>query len=331
MMSWDIAQKYVDAFLTETKIERPSITFMGGEPFLAFQLISQVVAYVSSKYSERKVDYTIVTNGTLVHGAIQEWIKENENDVHVVLSLDGLGEMHDKNRNDSLRLIDLDFFRSLQKPVLNSVFTPETVGHLSETIIELHEQGFYVKGFIADGELWSVEHTEIIAEQLMQLITYYLEHPETSPISLLTQPLHYLTSSESVRRCGTETFSEVSVSADGRLWACHRCSPFENHGTWAIPEKYLELTNARHLLPECETCLLEKICNACPASNASIKDNHPQAETTCNIRKLLFKANAYFSLSMLASEHDYVALRHLSVKKKKMLAESSQTILEYLS
>lgn len=331
MMSWDTAQRYIDKFLTRTKKNRPSITFMGGEPFLAFQLISQVVAYVSSEYSERNVSYTIVTNGTLVHGAIQEWIKGHENDVHIVLSLDGLGETHNKNRNGSLRLIDLDFFRSLQKPVLNSVFTPETVGHLSETVIELHEQGFYVKGFIADGEPWSIEHTGIIAEQLMRLITYYLEHTETCPISLLAQPLHYLTLSEPVRRCGSETFSEVSVSADGRLWACHRCSPFENHGTWAIPEKYLELTNARHLLPECETCLLEKICNACPASNASIKDNQPQAETMCNIRKLLFKANAYFSLSMLASEHDYVALRHLSVEKKKMLAESSRTILEYLS
>ena len=129
----------------------------------------------------------------------------------------------------------------------------------------------------------------------------------------------------------TDDFSEVSVSADGSKWACHRCSPFENHGTWTIPEKYISLKNARYLLPACETCFLEKICNACPASNASIKDNFPLAETMCNIRKLLFKANAYFSISMLTNNIEYAALRHLTSDKTRLLADSAKTILEKLS
>lgn len=331
IMSWDTAKKYIDTYLTLTEIECPSITFMGGEPFLVFQLIKQIVAYVSTKYLEKKVDYTIVTNGTLVHGVIQEWIKENEDYIHVVLSLDGLGDNHNKNRSGSLRMIDLDFFRSLRKPVVNSVFTPDTIRQLAETVIELHEYGFYVKGFIADGESWNGEHIELIAQQLMILITYYLEHPDIQPVSLLSQPLYYLTSSQAVRRCGTELFSEISISPDGSLWACHRCSPFENNGTWAIPKKYLGLTNARYLLPHCKDCLLEKICNACPASNASIKDNQKLAETMCNIRKLLFKANAYFSLSMLAAEQNYTVHNHLSTEKKKLLEESAKAIIEYLS
>lgn len=330
-MSWDIAKKHIDTYLTIAEVECPSITFMGGEPFLAFQLIKQIVAYIALEYIEKKVCYTIVTNGTLVRGAIQKWIKEHEGCVNVVLSLDGLGETHDHNRNESLRMIDLAFFRSLQKPVINSVFATNTIHKLAETVIELHQQGFHIKGFIADGEPWSDEHIGIIAEQLMQLITFYLEHPDIYPFSLLSQPLYYLEYSKPIRRCGTEQFSEVSVSADGSLWACHRCSPFESHGTWAIPEKYTGLTNARHLLPLCGDCFLEKICNACPASNASIKDNHQLAETMCNIRKLLFKANAYFVLSMLASNHDYVVLQHLTTEKKTLMAESASKIIENLS
>lgn len=330
-MSWEVAKKNIDTYLSTTEVKRPSITFMGGEPFIAFRLIKQIVAYVDEEYRTHKVSYTVVTNGTLVHGEIQDWIKINEDKVHVILSLDGLGDTHNKNRSNSLNKIDIEFFRSLKRPVVNSVFTLDTIKYLANTVIELHEKGFNIKAFIADGEQWGAGHIGMIAEQLMQLITFYLDHPTIYPVSLLSQPLYYLLTSDHIRRCGTDDFSEVSVSADGSIWACHRCSPFENHGTWTIPEKYLSLKNARYLLPACETCFLENICNACPASNASIKDNVQLAETMCNIRKLLFKANAYFSISMLTNNIEYAALRHLTADKKRLLADSAKKILEKLS
>lgn len=332
-MSWETAKKNIDTYLSTTEVGQPSITFMGGEPFLAFRMIEQIVDYIAQEYSMYKMNYTIVTNGTLVHGEIQDWIRANENNVHVILSLDGLGETHNQNRCNSLDKIDLAFFQSLKRPVVNSVFTPDTVMYMADTVKQLHDKGFYIKAFIADGEPWSSEHIGMIAAQLTQLIEYYLAHPDISPVSLLSQPLYYLLSTEQVRRCGTEKFSEVSVSVDGAMWACHRCSPFENHGTWKIPEKYIMLHNARYLLPTCETCFLEKICNACPASNASIMDDSTLAETMCDIRKLLFKANAYFSVSMLTRNNstEYVALRHLSAEKKNLLASSAKEIIENLS
>lgn len=329
-MTWECAKQHIDTFLTTSEIERPSITFMGGEPFIAFELIKDCVAYIATAYTDMLISYTIVTNGTLVHGELQDWIVEHEDTVQVLLSLDGLGEEHNLNRCQSLKNIDLDFFRHLRKPIVNTVFTPKTICKMAETTILLHQQGFHVKGFIADGELWRYEHIGIIAEQLMKLVAYYTENPDIAPMSLLGQPLYYLTSELPIRRCGTEKFEEVSISVDGQQWACHRCSPFENHGTWKIPEKYLGLINARHLLEECDSCFLEKICNACPASNAAIKDNKELSQTMCGIRKLLFKANAYFALSMLASEKGYIALRALTNEKKLHLAESAKQILEQL-
>ena len=297
---------------------------------MAFDLIKDSVDYIATTYSNTPISYTIVTNGTLVYGELQDWIVEHEDKVQVVLSLDGLGEEHDLNRCQSLKHIDLDFFRHLRKPIVNTVFTPETISKMAETTTELHQHGFFVKGFIADGELWKSEHIGVIAEQLMKLVTYYTENPDVAPMSLLGQPLFYLTSEQLVRRCGTERFEEISVSPDGQQWACHRCSPFENHGTWKIPEKYIGLINARHLLEECDSCFLEKICNACPASNAAMKDDKEVSQTMCDIRKLLFKANAYFALSMLASEKDYVALRTLTNEKKLHMAESAKKIMEEL-
>lgn len=327
-MTWECAKQYIDTFLSTSESEHPSITFMGGEPFIAFSLISDCVAYIATAYPAVAIRYTIVTNGTLVHGKIQDWILENESAVQVVLSLDGLGEEHNLNRSQSLNAIDLNFFGHLQKPIVNSVFTPLTIEKMADTTIQLHREGFFVKGFIADGEQWRSEHVDLIADQLMKLITYYLDHQDIAPMSLLGMPLYYLTSDQPVRRCGTEKFEEISVAADGQLWACHRCSPFENHGTWKIPDKYLDLINACHLLDECSICFLEKICNACPASNAAIKDERRLSQIMCSIRKLLFKANAYFALSMLASDKDYISLRTLSNEKKQHLTDSAKMILE---
>lgn len=329
-MTWVCAKQHIDKFLSTSESEHRSITFMGGEPFIAFPLISNCVEYITAAYPDVPINYTIVTNGTLVHGKIQDWILENESTVQVVLSLDGLGEEHNQNRCQSLHAIDLSFFRHLKKPIVNTVFTPDTIGKMADTTTQLHQAGFFIKGFIADGELWESEHVDLIASQLMKLIVYYLDHQSIAPISLLGMPLYYLTSEQPVRRCGTEKYEEVSVAADGQLWACHRCSPFENHGAWKIPDKYLNLINARLLLEECSTCFLEKICNACPASNAAIKDDKEASQTMCNIRKLLFKANAYFSLSMLASDKDYIGLRTLSNEKKQHLTESAQMILKEL-
>lgn len=153
-MTWECAKHHVDTFLTATETERPSITFMGGEPFIAFDLIKGCVAYIATTYPDTEICYTIVTNGTLVHGELQDWIVAHEDKVQVILSLDGLGEEHNLNRCQSLKNIDLDFFRQLRKPIVNTVFTLETSCKMADTTIQLHQLGFYVKGFIADGDLF---------------------------------------------------------------------------------------------------------------------------------------------------------------------------------
>lgn len=329
-MTWACAQKHIDDFFLISAEKDKSITFMGGEPFLAFTLIEKIVSYIEVTYPCEWVNYTIVTNGTLVHNEIQDWIKQHESNVQVVLSLDDLGESHNANRSNSLKRIDIDFFCSLSKPIINTVFTPNTIDNLAETVIELHKHNFYIKGFIADGECWKEEHVYLLSEQLQILVEYYRKNPNVSPFSLLGMPLYYLTMNKPISRCGTEKNEEVSVSTDGKLWACHRCTPFENHGTWTIPDKYINLINARHLLSECNECFLEKICNACPASNAAMKENLELSMVTCNMRKLLFKANAYLATTMLLSENNYVALQHLSNEKKMNLAASAKMILDNL-
>ena len=329
-MSITYAKEYIDKYLHTSIVPKPSITFMGGEPFVAFKIMKEIVSYVKQHYPQKEVSFTIVTNGTLVHGEIQEWIKENEDCLQITLSLDGTENSHNLNRCNSFHLIDIDFFKSLRKPIVNSVFTPDTIQDMFFNVRELHKHSFLIKGFIADGEQWSTQSIGTLATQLMFLIKYYLDNPHIQPFSLLSLPIYQLSANKTIKRCGTEYFFEVSISTDGKEYACHRCTPFENNGTWRIPPKYLALTNARYLLDDCINCPFDRICNACPASNASLKDDLEMSLINCQIRKLLFKSNAYFNLRMLTSENDYVALKHISDEKKKHIIKSSKTILELL-
>lgn len=329
-MSFACAKDYIDRFLHVSMIEKPSITFMGGEPFVAFKTIKEIVSYVKQFYPQKEVSFTIVTNGTLVHGDIQKWIKENENCLQITLSLDGTEDSHNLNRCDSFHLIDIDFFKNLRKPIVNSVFTPDTIHDMFYNVKELHKHNFFIKGFIADGEQWNTQSINVLAMQLSSLIEYYLRNNNILPFSLLSLPIYKLTTDKPIKRCGSESFYEVSISADGKEYACHRCTPFENNGTWRIPDKYRDLTNARYLLDDCMNCPFDRICNACPASNASLKDNLEMSLINCQIRKLLFKSNAYFYLRMLTSENEYIALKHISDDKKKHLIQSSKTIIELL-
>jgi len=96
-MSRDVALKAADYFLNHVAHDdKPKyFTFYGGEPLLEFDLIKEVINYINSKIRQ-KVYFSITTNGTLLgKGNIPFLI---DNDVFLMVSLDGDKAAHDKNR-----------------------------------------------------------------------------------------------------------------------------------------------------------------------------------------------------------------------------------------
>jgi len=97
MMSRETAKKAVDWFLgisEKAEIER-AITFYGGEPLLNFDLIKWVVDYIKEK--GLKVHHAMTTNGTLLGDSkIVNFLIDNE--VDILVSLDGPADVHDECR-----------------------------------------------------------------------------------------------------------------------------------------------------------------------------------------------------------------------------------------
>ena len=70
--------------------------FMGGEPLLEFELIKKCVSYILQRKGDKKILFTMTTNGTLMTEDVIEFLVKYE--FNLMISLDGDKKSHDINR-----------------------------------------------------------------------------------------------------------------------------------------------------------------------------------------------------------------------------------------
>lgn len=134
VMSYDKAVQIINFFMEHSR-NKVIIGFYGGEPLLAFDLIKKIVQYIHSTFPERKVEYSITTNGTLLNNEIIEFFIREK--FQMTLSIDGPKEIHDKNRHfqsgrgsfdvivQKLTKLEQTFPKFLENVTTNTVINPE--------------------------------------------------------------------------------------------------------------------------------------------------------------------------------------------------------------
>ncbi|SDG79813.1 thioether cross-link-forming SCIFF peptide maturase [Desulfosporosinus hippei] len=99
MMDLETGKKGID-FVLDLSGHRNhcEVDFFGGEPLLNFGLIRSLVEYGRKAAADRDktIKFTLTTNGILLNDKIQEYLEQE--DISVVLSLDGRPEVHDRMR-----------------------------------------------------------------------------------------------------------------------------------------------------------------------------------------------------------------------------------------
>lgn len=78
---------------------RPVISFYGGEPLLALDLVAPVIAAARHHPRGREIMFALDTNGVLLDGRAVELILREK--VHLQVSLDGARAIHDRFRKDA--------------------------------------------------------------------------------------------------------------------------------------------------------------------------------------------------------------------------------------
>lgn len=113
------------------------INFYGGEPLLAYDQIRYVVSYIREKNRRLKkhVQFSMTTNGSLIDDQILKFL--NQHKFLLTVSFDGLAQDISR-KSDSFEHIVSIIKKILKYPDIeletNSVFTPTTVAHLSQSI-----------------------------------------------------------------------------------------------------------------------------------------------------------------------------------------------------
>ena len=301
MMELSTALDIVDReFSNRKKYEEIIFDLFGGEPFLAFDLLKQVVKYIESKPWDIPFTIFTTTNGTLVHGEVQTWLREHKDTFICGLSADGNRMMHDLNRSNSYDLIDFDFFKEMyaSQGVKMTVST-QTLPYLSDGVIDLHNKGFEVNCNLAFGIDWSDEaNISILERELNKLIEYYVEHPDIEPCSMLSLDISILALGKVKprRTCGSGN-EMVSYDIDGIDYPCQFFMPLSIGAEKAKLARTLDFPAdtipVEEMNPECRTCLIEPVCPNCLGSNfLSSGSIYLRSMDMCRLNKIIIKARS---------------------------------------
>lgn len=247
------------------------IDFMGGEPFMNFPLIKQVVEWLECEPPPVPYICFATTNGTFV-AQHKEWLSRHRDQLVLGGSVDGTDEMQVANRGRRLQEIPIDLFLKLYPfQGFHMTVSKHSLPRLASGVLTLQRRGCLVEVALAQGESWSLADAEEYERQLDQLATAYLTTDRTlRPINLLSRFLGGIDGAPAEARqkkyCGTGTHM-VAYDYDGRSYGCHLFTPV------VLGDKARICKSIEYSCPDvvedayCQSCILKVICPTCAGFN----------------------------------------------------------------
>ena len=276
-------------------IENYYLNFYGGEPLLSFELIKQTISFLNNanKESGKKSDYSITTNGSLLSYEIIQFIDEHK--FSVELSFDGLTQDKSRQKGSVERIVPI-IQELLECPNIdletNSVFSPDTVSYLSESIKFIMELGVSdIRFSISTTTPWNQASLMKLENELAKLGVILLAHYKrygNIPVANYTDAHE-----KGIFHC-TAGKDRVAIAADGGVWGCFLFADYfrerensleyqdyyygnledfmKNHEEIypQISSNYAQLSmdNFRTSKGECFLCKEFKNCAVCPINAA---------------------------------------------------------------
>ncbi len=305
-MPVQLAKEIVDKELTmDDGVESVEFDFFGGEPFLEFETIKEVVEYTVNKKYDKDYIFFITTNGVMLDDDTKAWLKDHTDVLQVGLSLDGTREMHNKNRCDSFDDIDLDFFKTVYpEESVKMTISQHTLPSLAEGVIFCQELGYEVSCNLAYGIDWeSEENQTAFSEQLALLVEYYLAHPEVKPCSLLdVNRIKDIASQEdrTYRLCGAG-YAMRAYDCDGTCYPCQFFLPIcvgDEKAKRSLKLDFSSFSLRQDQIDEkCKSCFIRNACPTCYGNNyATTGDVYRRDMRICQMNIIQFRAISYFAI-----------------------------------
>ena len=316
------------------------INFHGGEPFLVFDKIKEIVKWADESFPNDSISYTTTTNGTILNDDIRAWLIANKKRFIPVLSIDGPKEIHNRNRTDSFDKIDLDFFRTNwpQQGVKMTV-CPNTISDMFNSFKYLYDIGFYPNPTLAKGVEWNLSiHLPIYAKELKKLINFYIANSKVPPGQLLNLPLHKFSEdfvSKGINSCGAG-FDTIAFDIYGNRYPCQAfiADLKKQYDAATMDDIFRKLGQNCHLKisPKCSGCPIISACSSCYATNyVNRGDMGAIDEVMCQFNKLTFLASAQMFAEIIPNHQEYPWLKDKSDSELYHMIKGIQQLFKTIS
>ena len=289
--------------------------FAGGEPLLRFDQLKEMYTNISKVAIQQKLktEFFVISNGTIMNYKIIDFFKQNIN-ITLVISLDGLGKTHDKNRifkdgSGSFNTV----YKNLQKlasagvkPQLNITVTESNVEDLPQLYSLIHDLGLNFNISLArennctftqdqfNEEVLKKDNDFILKyQQSINLYKKYL-HKDISVLSIFSDRAQL--NSPHFYPCGIERNYAV-VDTHGNI---HKCQMLisDNTATNSIFNKdwveNIKKPSHRTNIPinkkvPCKDCLWKYYCSGgCPVTTEFVNKSSKSVNPNCNLYKDIF-------------------------------------------
>lgn len=249
-LSWEIAKKLIDNLLNDQYDYINSsntigiiLDFIGGEPFLEIELISQIVGYTFNKMIELNHPWlyysecNICSNGVLYTSPkVQEYFNKYGCFTHLSISIDGNKELHDSCRTDlngegsydkAIAAVKLYREQFETEAPTKMTLSPSNIQYLSKAVFNLIENKYkeiHLNCVYESG--WTINHAKIIYNELKIVADYIIDNNLYNKIFIsLFKENSFMPMSETDNEnwCGgTTQGGHISVNYTGKLFPCIR-------------------------------------------------------------------------------------------------------------
>ena len=314
VMSEEIGRAAVDFIIKNSGIRKHcEIDFFGGEPLINFKTVKAVTKYVREREREtgKIFKLTLTTNGMLLNDKAIDWL--NENNISVVLSLDGRKEIHDAMRPDISGKGSYDrVLKNFKKLVesrngenyyLRGTYTKKNLD-FTKDVESIHDSGFEILSLepvvLKNSPLaLTEEDLPKIFDEYNKLSEFYLQRRREGRgffffhfnIDLSNGPCV----AKRLSGCGSG-HEYFAVAENGDLYPCHQFVGREKYklgdifnGVEDSAKHWTKYFRESHVLnkPKCKSCWAKFFCSGGCHANADLfhGDIREPYEVGCEIQK----------------------------------------------
>ena len=310
------------------------IEFIGGEPFLEIDLVSQITDYFIEQLIKMHHPWletfkiSISSNGTLYFDPkVQEYIRKHKNHLSLSISIDGNKKLHDSCRlhKDGTGSYDeaikaVKHYRQYYKGYIGSKMTlaPENLDYLYEAMVSLFENGYeYVNANCVYENVWCVEDAKKLYQQLKKVSDYIIDNNLEFKVMTSILGLNYNTKFQKnvdpTNWCGG-VGNMIALDWKGDIFPCLRYMESSlgsdkppyiigniNEGIGQTPESKFRLKEFDNITmysqseKKCIDCPVSNGCGWCSALNYQMFGSvNKRATYICDMHKARVLANYYF-------------------------------------